>query len=514
MKTRPTCLIPLVSLFGAAPILAQPADAPTPEPTPAPAEEPAPPAPPPTATEPPASATESAAAEPAPVEEPAPPPPAEPPVAEEPAPTVEEAPPTEPAPPPVPEAAPPPPSVQPLTINGSFFTRYELREGYEEHTSLTHPRLHREGDTFVYRARFSIQTNPVDVGDDYTVSAKFVPQAAGTHSVQGTPVTIGDYYDLGVYEAYTRLQTKGFSLDVGRFMMDYGDAMVIGNLGWNETARAFQGGRVRVSGESGYYTDVFATLLSEGSGATRATFDGDRYFYGIYTGLGPLIGAMDLDLYLLGQTAAGADDVVTDDTVDPPATADQEGATFFTLGARIKQAIDMFDYRLETGVQFGTVPVTGGDALDKFAYHADGGVGISPVAGLRIGVGGLVASGDSDPTDDKNEAWDELYPTTHKFLGLSDAFGIRSNAVSGNADISYKASPGLVLKVQGHVLSRMEENAAGETYTGSEIDTHIIHPIGGGAAVRAMYAIFLPNEDYWGASDKIHFLEVEYGYNF
>lgn len=415
---------------------------------------------------------------------------------------------------PIAEAPPPVDSVTPLVVNGSFFTRYELREGYEEYPTLTHPRLHREGDTFVYRARFSLQTNPVAIGGGQSVLVKFAPQAAGTYSTQGTPPTIGDVPDLGVYEAFTRLQSEDFYFDVGRFMMDYGEAMIIGNLGWNETARAFQGGRLRLKGSSGYYTDIFATLISEGSAATGAVFEGDRYFYGIYTGLGPAIGDLDLDLYLLGQSFGSAD-VVVDDATDPPTTANQAGATFFTLGTRIKQVVSSFDYRLEAGLQFGSSPVAAADARDKFAYQADGEVGITPARGLRIGVGGTVASGDSDPTDDTDGAWDELFPTTHKFLGLSDVFGVRSNALGGNAEISYKADDALILKLQGHALGRMEENAAGETYSGTELDTHVIHPIGKGAAVRAMYALFIPNEDYWGGiSDSVHFFELEYGYNF
>lgn len=402
----------------------------------------------------------------------------------------------------------------PLIVNGSFLTRYELREGYEEFPTLTHPRLHREGDTFVYRARLSFQTQPVDIGGGSSILVKLVPQAAGTHSTQGSPPTIGDVPNLGAYEAFTRLQGDAFTFDVGRFMMNYGDAVVIGDLGWNETARAFQGARFRLKDSTGAYVDMFATLITEGSEATAATFEGDRVFYGAYAGLGPALGDLELDLYLLGQSFGSAE-VTIDDTTDPPETAEQQSATFFTLGARIKQAISAFDYRLETGLQLGSSPVALGDARDKLAYHADAELGVTPASGLRLALGGLVASGDSDPNDDKDGAYDELFPTTHKFLGLSDVFGVRSNALGANAEVSYAPSDALVIKLQGHALGRMEENASGETYTGTELDTHIIHRLGKGAAVRAMYAYFVPNDDYWdGVSDPVHYLEVEYAYHF
>ncbi len=503
-------------------LLAASAQAQTPPPAPAPAPEAAPPvapaAPPPAAApeapapapeQPPAEAPAPAEVEPAPeVAAPAEPAPAEPPPAELAPPPEPEAVPVALAEEPPEEPPPAPPSVTPLTITGSVFSRYEAREGYEE-LGIAPSRVTREGDTFVYRARLGIATNPVDVGGGKSVSAMVAPQAAGTHSTQGTPETIGDVPNVGFYEAYARLAGSGFALDVGRFRMDYGDALVIGDLGWNETARAFQGGRVRFSGESGFYTDIFATLIREGSAATQAMFDGDQYFLGVYAGLGPLIGALDLDVYLLSLTTAS----IPGDAM--AMTTDQEGSSFFTFGARVKQTIDMFDYRLEAGLQVGTTSVPQADARDKLAWQVDGGIGISPVKGLRIGLGGLAASGDKASSADKDEGWNQLYPTAHKFLGLADVFGGRTNAASGNFDISFKASDALVLKVQGHALSRLEENAAGEKYQGTEIDTHIIHPIGGGAALRGMYAVFLPNKDYYaGLDDKVHFFEAQFGYNF
>src|SRR5690606_31858320 len=119
-------------------------------------------------------------------------------------------------------------------------------------------------------------------------------------------------------------------------------------------------------------------------------------------------------------------------------------------------------------LQAGTRPVPQADAVDKMAWQVDGGVGIAPVKGFRIGLGGLAASGDDDPMDDKDNAWDPLFPTSHKFLGWADVFGERTNAVSGILDIGYKVNDAVALKLMGHYLARMEENAEGETYQGSE----------------------------------------------
>ncbi|HEX2735660.1 MAG TPA: alginate export family protein, partial [Polyangiaceae bacterium] len=267
------------------------------------------------------------------------------------------------------------PSLTPFTYSGSFFSRYELRDGYADH-GLTDPRLNREGDAFVYRARLGIETNPVKLGSGQSVLVKFVPQAAGTHAMGGTPETIGDAYPLGLYEAYIRLKGRGFRLDLGRFMMNYGDGLVIGQNDWHEAGRAFQGGRVRLTSANkpDYYTDLFITLIQEGIAGTKSVFKGDQYFYGMYTSLGEL-GAKGpiLDVYLLGRTFGGlpADDSVT------PSLPGQDGATTLTLGSRIAQAFTHFDYRLEAGVQVGqSQQARGVKPLDRVAFQADGAVGV------------------------------------------------------------------------------------------------------------------------------------------
>src|SRR5690606_2910236 len=88
-------------------------------------------------------------------------------------------------------------------------------------------------------------------------------------------------------------------------------------------------------------------------------------------------------------------------------------------------------------------------------------------------------------------------------------------AVSGNLDVRYQPLRSLILALQGHALARLEsDNASGDTYAGTEIDTHVIHPMGHGALLRAMYAVFIPSESYWAQPDPIHYLEAQFGFDF
>jgi hypothetical protein len=406
-------------------------------------------------------------------------------------------------------------SVTPLAVSGSFFTRYELRSGYAAQ-GLFHPRLHREGDNFVYRARLGVTTHPVDLGDGQTISATFIPQAHGVHATQGEPTTINDQYDLRVYEAFIRWQGQRVTLDTGRFEMNYGDGLVIGNSDWHEAGRAFQGARLHYVSPKKYWVDLFATLLREGRPATAAIFDGDVLFYGAYAGLGGLFSEkLDWDFYALLQSA-NQQQVDTSGLANPAPTFETlEGATELTLGTRVKHAIGRFDYRIEGGIQLGDAQtVVGAPAVARFAYQADAEFGLAPAQGFRLALGGLVASGDGDDSDDTSNAWNELYPTGHKFLGLSDVFVGRSNVLSGNASASYKASERLILKLDAHLLSRMEAEAAGEAFPGTEIDAQIISPLGRGAVLRGLYGAFLPNADQWPTEDSIHYVELQFGYDF
>jgi hypothetical protein len=197
-----------------------------------------------------------------------------------------------------------------------------------------------------------------------------------------------------------------------------------------------------------------------------------------------------------------------------------------TIGSRVKGAAGAIDYRAEAGIQFGSTPVTPSfaapepDARDKFAYQVDAEVGVGG-GGFRAGLEGAIASGDDPDTADKNEGYNDLYPTGHKFLGYSDVMGARTNVASGVLHLSYKPSDSVAINLDAHHFSRLQEVGGEKGAVGQEIDTQLLWKIGGGASLRGMYAMFLPAEDYWTGkaeadkeSDLIHYFELQFGYGF
>jgi hypothetical protein len=508
------------------------------------------------------------AVSPAPVDAPvAPPPP--PPLPPPPAPVVVAA----PAAPPPPLAPPPPsaPGWSPV-YTGSFFTRYELRQGFDN-AGVQRGRF-IDGDAFFYRARFGIGTGAIDLGKDIKVGLQFTPQAAGVFG--SLPSTIADA-SLGLHEGYLRAGGKYVRVDAGRFELNYGDSLVLGNLDWNEIARSFDGLRTRVSkSPTSAWLDLFATVVKEGRQQPIPLVkagDGDQYFLGAYAAFGPAIKAgLDLDLYFFTQLWTESQQVGT-----TTGTYKREGAAQFTLGARAKQKVKFFDYRFEGGVQAGkrgadlaAIPamvtpmtVTEVKATDVLAYHADLELGLAlvrakaPAAGapapapgappppdrLRVSLEGLYASGNDAKSTDKNEGWDELFPTAHKFLGLSDAFVLggqkRTNVASGVLHITAVPVANFTVQADGHLFARVEETAGAapvlamppmmaaqkKGYAGSEFDIGAVYQIAKGLKARALYGVFMPSGDFYPTAattvasgrgkdpDPVHYLEIELRYD-
>lgn len=467
-----------------------------------------------------------------------------------------------PVPPPAPVA--PPPAASPSwtpVFTGSYFTRYELRSGFDDLNIATPTSRQRflEGDAVYYRARFGIGTGLLDVGNGLKVGLQFTPQTTGVFgnlpNSPATPNTIVDA-NLGLHEGYARVQGKHARFDAGRFELSYGDTLVVGNLDWNEIGRSFDGARVRLSADATNATlpwvDVFATILDEGrpdfprngvNDQLSGIGQGDIYFLGAYGAFGPAITkGLDLDLYSFVRAWGPAKGLrtVSGNLMSP--TYNRDNATEATFGARAKQKVKIFDYRTELGVQAGsrpraapaanaTAPVPEVENIDVLAYHADLELGVSFAEDkYRISLEGLYASGDNANSKNKGEGWDELFPTAHKFLGLSDAFAQggqkRTNVASGVLHLTAVALKQLTFQIDGHVFARPEKSAQffnERGFAGGELDIGAVLVLAKGLKMRGTYAVFMPNSELYHdvlpsqavskSADPVHWAELELRYD-
>jgi len=146
----------------------------------------------------------------------------------------------------------------PLIPTGSFFSRYELREGQRKIT-VPSPRV-GEMDAIAYRARFGLATTPVEVADCLKAQIQFTPQASGFWQAGG----LNDA-ELGLHEGFVRLLSCHVRFDIGRMELAYGDHLVIGNVGWHQTGRSFDGMRLRIGTDpKSMWVDLLATAMAEG----------------------------------------------------------------------------------------------------------------------------------------------------------------------------------------------------------------------------------------------------------
>jgi hypothetical protein len=414
--------------------------------------------------------------------------------------------------PPAPEAEPAPPAGYagpPLVLTGSFFHRFEYRDGYRD-LGVAGGRT-PEGDYTVFRARLGLGVGPMDIGGGHAVFLQFTPQASGY--VGTMPDTVAEL-NLGLHEAYVGLQGRLYRLQVGLIEMDYGEALIIGNLDWHQTARRFQGARVRLAeSKDGWYVDLFATQLVEGTPFFETPFGaGDRYFVGVYSNVGPaLTKGLTLDLYALSQLWPGADEV--EDPNDPGTFVGRDRAAELTLGSRVKYRTGAVDYRAEAGVQTGSRIVAGGQSAQALAYHWDAEVGYNLLSDkLRLSVEGLYASG-NDATTARQNGWNQLFPTAHKFLGLMDIIGPRTNIGSAVAHVQVRPMKGLVVSADGHLFFRPERADDTDAYAGAEANLNVLYVIGGGLKARGLYGVFVPAAGHYPIDRVAHYVELELRYD-
>jgi len=159
--------------------------------------------------------------------------------------------------------------------------------------------------------------------------------------------------------------------------------------------------------------------------------------------------------------------------------------------------------------------VPGSFAPNSLAYQADAEVGLNLADDtLRVGLEALYASGNDLATPDA-EGWNQLFPTGHKFLGLSDAFGARTNAASGVLHLSYKPVADLTMLADLHVFARPEAVVMGGPtgYAATELDVGLNYALGAGVKLWGLYALYAPDSDFYPSDEYLHYVEVELRYD-
>jgi hypothetical protein len=220
-----------------------------------------------------------------------------------------------------------------------------------------------------------------------------------------------DHADLR--QLYLQLGTEKSAnmLRAGRLELDFGDGRLVGSLPWANTARTFDGARGTYAG-SGYRLDAFATSVVK---VQQDRFDRNiagNNFYGLYASFTKLVPKAAVEPFLFWRRQSGL-------TTEAGAAGTMN---FGTFGLRTAGKLPSnFDYDTQMAVQSGSL---GDEQIRAWAGHWLLGYTLASIGHTpRLFAEYNQASGDKNPTDNKRETFDQLYPTAHDKYGLTDLVG-------------------------------------------------------------------------------------------
>ncbi len=240
---------------------------------------------------------------------------------------------------------------------------------------------------------------------------------------------------------------------IGRQQLRYGEERLVGSFDWNNIGRVFDAARLRYETESLRVDAFVGRVVVPVDGVFNVPNDYD-WFSGVYASTRALCPKQETQLYFLARNAGTGSPTA----VDRPLIGLATPRDIYTVGARFKSLpgeLAGWDYALEAAGQFGRFKETAaGASLDHTALAVSAGAGYTAATcplNPRLGVEYNFASGDSDPTDDRHETFENLFPTNHKFYGYMDLFSWQ-NLHNPRLSLSLQPARGLTLTVDYHLF--------------------------------------------------------------
>ncbi|MFH0765812.1 MAG: alginate export family protein [Calditrichota bacterium] len=320
------------------------------------------------------------------------------------------------------------------------------------------------------------------------------------HKLDRDAAILSDYGAPSVHQAYlkiSRLIRPELAMKVGRMELKYGDERLIGPVGWSHIGRAFDGFLFALENDRGTI-DFFVTQLVDRSYMPTGNPPDDR-FYGLWAACKKT----KLNIFFLDRVTSSRNQ--NNDW--------QIAESRMTMGLHYKNQYPSnigtlldFAYQMGTMKDFTTFPTQKTDIaawmlVFKLWYQ------FPTVLKPSLGLGVDMVTGDDPKSADKNEAFDNLYYTGHKWRGIMDLF-VESNS-EGLRDIFVKAAvnpmPGFGATLAIHNFATSEKYASFKdgsevTALGNEIDLDLEMMIRPNLSCCMWLGYFIPSED-WKGSD-------------
>jgi hypothetical protein len=297
-------------------------------------------------------------------------------------------------------------------------------------------------------------------------------QDARAWGTEGNTLTDASADQFDLHQGFVELEHGAVVARLGRQEMALGDQRLIGAVGWTNTGRSFDG--ARALGRSG---SVSWTLFW----MNVAEFDAL-----LATGVHPQLnqGTSD-DGWLLGGFAAAP---LGPATAEFTLVADRNAVTdeSYTANVRVHGARGPLLYEGAAAYQFGP---------DRSAFLMSGKAGVASgrgTAALQVDL----LSGDDNPLDVDEKAFNTLYATNHKFYGFMD-YILANPQSQGLLDAQLRGSLQLperrALRVDLHHF-RVAQARGGESTLGTELDVIGTWAFAERAGLEIGMGLFLPSQ--------------------
>lgn len=263
---------------------------------------------------------------------------------------------------------------------------------------------------------------------------------------------------------------SAWTVFLGRQVLAYGRGLIIGANDWTNVARNFDAARARYSHQWGT-TDLFYAKIDERSTAVApAVTGGDHGLWGMYNALNPKMPTVKgLDLYVLFDDERGAG----------------VRSRIGVLGARVEGDVQAVDYNLEMTGQYGKAAGT-----TQKGFMTDLELGTKVMEKHRVALA----------FDYGNSEWTELFPETHKYLGMSDVIATRANLIALALLTKWALNNAWSLGLDGHYFMQAKDDlgtagglvTTGDRAMGMEGDVTIGYKPEERLAFEVGYDVFKP----------------------
>jgi hypothetical protein len=421
---------------------------------------------------------------------------------------------------------------QAVSIGGEVRERYEFRDNADFNQNTN--------DTLSFIAsRIRLHLN-YEVTPDI---AAFI-QIQDARIFGGEVSTVSNDNLLDLHQGYVSIKNVGpTSLILGRQELFFGDHRLVGHFGWNNVGRSFDGLRMTYLAAP-VKVDFWATspkVYGTNTGASPAFTPSNREhqtFYGIYGSIKTAPATVEpYVMYLLDGGNAG--ELTGGGTpVSPITSPAARGQSRVTVGLRAdgKAVAEAIDFTGEAAYQMGTMDArstTPESDISAYAFALKAGYTAPVTLKPRVGFEFDRASGDSDPTDDKFETFENLFPTNHPFYGFMDYVGWRNmQDIRLSLSVKPTASSGVSLDYHRFSLAEESDNwyqASGaifrptpasntETDLGQEVDLVAYVMVKEKIRVEVGYGRFMPGNyvdvNFPTATDPSDWFYVQAGVGF